>query len=113
MIFMCRGLEELSTGQKSLDIINAEEDLLDVRELIGDDQPAPVFEDEHKEHTRNVSGGGDGMGVGGRSGRVFHGRHPFFLAYPSQADKRRLGRADSEESVPEMASEAPSRSRRH
>jgi hypothetical protein len=62
MIFMCRGLEELSTGQKSLDIINAEEDLADVRELIGEEQPVPVFEDEHKEHTRNVSGG---RGMGG------------------------------------------------
>ena len=55
MIFMCRGLEELSTGQKSLDIINAEEDLADIRELIGDESAPPVFEDEHKEHTRNVS----------------------------------------------------------
>lgn len=82
MIFMCRGLEELSTGQKSLDIINAEEDLADIRELIGDESAPPVFEDEHKEHTRN-------------------------------ADKRRIGHADSVESVTESVSEVPSRSRRH
>lgn len=27
MVFLCRSLQELSTGQESLDIINADEDL--------------------------------------------------------------------------------------